>query len=439
MSLVILQMIIFILLAAFRITKSVELPHKDGFCKDSTQKLFGYQCHHYFSFPDLNLACPHVLKCQEPHCRIQSMRSTRLGYNLAIIPLQNRNCDDGNGGNSTLWLKNVKEGKIAYLAASRIDYGKLFGCGRNHDGANEGVKYKTGLPNPKKFNPLSVFNFLDTDFRVLKSSEYIIRAMDLKLLPSFRRKCDSFDTIYHMWNTTSFKFDTHYRVMSMGDSHVMQGHDIPMAAGKRNTAFLNATALPLARGNPYEIVNPWPLVAMSRITPSTKYFSDPWLLKYHNGINSLETPLGILYIARRHACKGRPIHSWGHMYTNRFVVLDPVSLKPIQISSEFCFPSQRDANTCDAIQVVMSAFISGDGISVTYGINDCYSAVAWLSFSFIKQLLTPVPVHVPYRICLPGEGEFGKGRSCSPYYGDMERKWLKVLNRDRHGKWKPSA
>jgi hypothetical protein len=212
----------------------------------------------------------------------------------------------------------------------------------------------------------------------------------------------------------------------------MQGLDLPLVARKRNTAFLNATALPLAHGNPYEIVNPWPLVAMSRITPSTKYyFGDPWLLKYHNGINTLETPLGILYIARRHACQG-VLYEWGHMYTNRFVVLDPMSLKPIQISSEFCFPSQRDANRCDAIQVVMSAFISGDGISVTYGINDCHSAIAWLSFSFIKQLLTPVPVDVPYKICLPREGKFEKHGPCSPYYGNKERQWLNVLIRDRH-------
>ena len=101
---------------------------------------------------------------------------------------------------------------------------------------------------------------------------------------------------------------------------------------------------------------------------------------------------GYIGVGHRHYTSGaHPIFKWGHSYRHVVFLMrrQPNGLLMMSnFSRELCFPALRKANTCEAIQFVMSAFRLGSGVAITYGVNDCESAFVSFSINKLSELLS---------------------------------------------------
>lgn len=84
-----------------------------------------------------------------------------------------------------------------------------------------------------------------------------------------------------------------------------------------------------------------------------------------------------------------PFHTpYGNTYMHYFILFeDREPWRITKASGAWCFPSLDNATRCDAIQYVGSALKEGQTLTVTYGVNDCDSAMAQLSMSDVLSTL----------------------------------------------------
>ena len=108
----------------------------------------------------------------------------------------------------------------------------------------------------------------------------------------------------------------------------------------------------------------------------------------HGSINPipLDDHGGILLIAHQHLTRGQGGAAWSSSYVHYFLILEssePFAL--VALSAPFCLPARRHADQCEEIQFIQSAVrIGTDHLLLAYGINDCESALAFVS---VRQAL----------------------------------------------------
>ena len=93
----------------------------------------------------------------------------------------------------------------------------------------------------------------------------------------------------------------------------------------------------------------------------------------------------------------RAVSTYGYYYYQAFFLLSATDLQLTKASFPFCFPAVRQNGTarCEAVQFVMNAFREDERyIGISYGINDCESAVARMSVSALAQELVDVDFRV---------------------------------------------
>jgi hypothetical protein len=86
----------------------------------------------------------------------------------------------------------------------------------------------------------------------------------------------------------------------------------------------------------------------------------------------------------RTSCNAR----WGYNYRHHFFLLDrqpPFTVR--RKSDPVCFPSLSDASQCEIIQFVMGVVRTEDDLLISYGINDCESAVARVSLADVMSFI----------------------------------------------------
>lgn len=130
---------------------------------------------------------------------------------------------------------------------------------------------------------------------------------------------------------------------------------------------------------------------------------------HHNSINPLWLPEWGVYlgIAHRHKYDRKGSWSrddvaggggfqWGFLYLNILYTLEPVTLQLQRFSSELLFPaldspagSPTEHLMGEGIQFVMSALrLRSGSIAITYGVNDCESALLTLTLDELDRQLT---------------------------------------------------
>jgi hypothetical protein len=115
--------------------------------------------------------------------------------------------------------------------------------------------------------------------------------------------------------------------------------------------------------------------------------------KHHvhfNGfVTYLESEQLYFTITHVHTDHIEKITKWGNTYMTYFVLFQKESPWRIMHSSKpWCFPSVEDPAQCEIIQFVMSAFIDENNkLHISYGVNDCDSAMAIIPMEDIIPLI----------------------------------------------------
>ena len=79
---------------------------------------------------------------------------------------------------------------------------------------------------------------------------------------------------------------------------------------------------------------------------------------------------------------------FGYKYLQVFFLFSASSRRITRVSSPFCFPSLREPSMCDIIQFAMSIVEGVNGsLMISYGVNDCESAVAYMELDQIERML----------------------------------------------------
>ena len=91
-----------------------------------------------------------------------------------------------------------------------------------------------------------------------------------------------------------------------------------------------------------------------------------------------------------------PPRRFGFSYRHVLFLLDPDTRAITRFSREFCLPALSEHHQppllptahCEGVQFVMSVFHAGAGVvGLSYGINDCESALATLTVGHVDAML----------------------------------------------------
>lgn len=112
-------------------------------------------------------------------------------------------------------------------------------------------------------------------------------------------------------------------------------------------------------------------------------------------IDEIQQFLGVGHFYRGFAdsveVPGRGAGSFGHHYTHVFYTISKEPpFRLTGLSTEFCFPSDIDAQDCEVIQFVTSLERDGDKLAMAYGVMDLYASVATVDLGFVLKSLRPV-------------------------------------------------
>lgn len=112
--------------------------------------------------------------------------------------------------------------------------------------------------------------------------------------------------------------------------------------------------------------------------------------KLHNNINPVKLEDGSAYlgVAHEHAEKHGTFAKWGSRYYHYFVLMDatfPFTVK--RISPRFCIPAIGNTSSCEIIQFVMAVVQQSEDLLITYGIQDCESAVVRVKLAEVLNFI----------------------------------------------------
>ena len=113
---------------------------------------------------------------------------------------------------------------------------------------------------------------------------------------------------------------------------------------------------------------------------------------------------------------------FGSQYTHFWYALDPLTLRIVATSGEWCLAAERDPRDCESVQFVSGVALdavdrgggggSGGGdLVVSYGVTDCSAKVATLPLSGVWAALKPRDVSVAAQggMCATGWGRMVGG------------------------------
>lgn len=110
--------------------------------------------------------------------------------------------------------------------------------------------------------------------------------------------------------------------------------------------------------------------------------------KLHNNGNPLELPEEGAYLGVGHYHGEKTITKYGANYVHQFVLFQrEAPFRELARSPEFCFPAFTDQTRCEVIQFIGSILRDGPNVRITWGVNDCESATAWVPLADLLRFV----------------------------------------------------
>ena len=114
----------------------------------------------------------------------------------------------------------------------------------------------------------------------------------------------------------------------------------------------------------------------------------------HNSVNPIYIPRLNGYLGMAHwFMKHGKFHisatsMFGYEYLQVLFLFSASTRRITKVSRPFCFPSLHKPSMCDGIQFPMSIVkAANDKLMISYGVNDCNSAVAYMPLTQIERML----------------------------------------------------